>query len=120
MPAAPVDLNREQRFVWVNPLYARREARPAHQIVGRSLAELVGERQAQDIQPFVARVLGGEQVTYERLADFPGLGRRWVSSIMKPAPVGWVAVIIDVHGRRQAEEELKRADARKDEFLAAL
>jgi len=120
MPAAAVHLNREQRFVWVNPLYARWMARPAHEIVGRSLAELLGERQAQDIQPFVARVLRGEQVTYERLADFPGLGRRWISSIMKPAPVGWVAVIIDVHGRRQAEEELKRVDARKDEFLAAL
>jgi PAS domain S-box-containing protein len=120
MPAAAVHLDREQRFVWVNPLYARWMARPAHEIVGRSLAELLGERQARGIQPYVERVLRGEQVTYERLADFPGLGRRWISSIMKPAPLGWVAVIIDVHDRRQAEEELRRAEARKDEFLAAL
>jgi two-component system CheB/CheR fusion protein len=33
---------------------------------------------------------------------------------------GWVAIVVDIHDRKQAEEALKEGEARKDEFLAAL
>jgi signal transduction histidine kinase/ActR/RegA family two-component response regulator len=71
-------------------------------------------------------VLQGEQVKYERLADFPGLGRRWLSAVLAPVldasghPEGWVAITADVHDRKLAEEALREADRRKDDFLATL
>ncbi|MCD6040674.1 MAG: two-component hybrid sensor and regulator, partial [Burkholderiales bacterium] len=42
MPAAAVRCNRDERFLWVNPRYARWIARPAHEVVGRTLGEIIG------------------------------------------------------------------------------
>ncbi|HZM33881.1 MAG TPA: response regulator, partial [Burkholderiales bacterium] len=100
--------------------YGRWHGRPVVEMVGLPLAEILGERQMQEIRPYIDRVLDGEEVQYERLAQFRGLGRRWIRSIYTPSADGWVAISIDVHDRRIAEEELRRAEARKDEFLAAL
>jgi len=120
MPAGAIRCDRATRLLWANALYARWHAKPVGELIGRPLAEIVGARQMQEIRPYVERVLKGEEVQFERLAQFGGLGRRWIRSIWTPAGEGWVAISIDVHDRRQAEEELRRAEARKDEFLAAL
>jgi signal transduction histidine kinase len=120
MPAAAIRCDRATRLLWGNALYGRWHARPVGELIGRTLEEIVGPRQMQEIRPYVERVLKGEEVQFERLAQFGGLGRRWIRSIWTPAGEGWVAISIDVHDRRQAEEELRRAEARKDEFLAAL
>ena len=120
MPAAAIRCDRATRLLWGNALYGRWHGKPVGELLGRRLEEIVGARQMQELRPYVERVLKGEEVQFERLAQFVGLGRRWIRSIWTPAGEGWVAISIDVHDRRQAEEELRRAEARKDEFLAAL
>jgi len=120
MPAAAVRCARDQTFLWVNPCYASWMARPADAIVGRKLAEVIGREAMYTIEPFIERVLRGEQVQYERLARFAGLGERWVSWMYTPTPDGWVAIGTDIHDRKLAEEALKAEHQRKDEFLAAL
>jgi PAS domain S-box-containing protein len=126
MPAGALRCSRDLRFLWVNPHYARWLGVPEEKIVGRPMAELLGARAMRELQPCIERVLGGEQVDYERLVDFPGLRRRWVRSIYTPtrdasgAVDGWVAIAVDVHDRKAADEALKDAERRKDEFLAAL
>ena len=121
LPAAAVRCARDQTFVWVNPCYASWIARPASQIVGRKLADVIGRDATREIEPHVQRVLKGEQVQYERLAKFAGLGQRWVNWKYQPAADGgWVAIGTDVHDRKLAEEALKAEHQRKDEFLAAL
>jgi signal transduction histidine kinase/CheY-like chemotaxis protein len=121
LPAAAVRCARDQTFLWVNPCYARWVARPASQIVGRKLGEVIGRDAMREIEPYIQRVLKGEQVHYERLARFPGLGQRWVSWTYQPATDGgWVAIGTEVHDRKVAEEALKAEHERKDEFLAAL
>jgi PAS domain S-box-containing protein len=120
MPAAAIRCDRAARLLWGNSLYGRWHAKPVGELIGRTLEEIVGARQMQELRPYVERVLRGEEVQFERLAQFTGLGRRWIRSNWTPVREGWVAISIDVHDRRQAEEELRRAEARKDEFLAAL
>jgi signal transduction histidine kinase/ActR/RegA family two-component response regulator len=110
----------------MNPVYARWLGRPAKDLVGKSISEMLGAAQMREIAPHVARVLKGEQVQYERLADLPGLGRRWINCVYTPIldatghPDGWVTIATDVHDRKLAEDSLKAADRRKDDFLATL
>jgi signal transduction histidine kinase len=120
MPAAAVRCSRHQRFLWVNPRYASWLALPISAIVGKTIAEVVGPAGMREIEPYIERVMKGEPVKYERLAQLPGLGRRWVSWSYMPAEDGWVAIGTDIHDRKLAEEALREEHRRKDEFLAAL
>jgi PAS domain S-box-containing protein len=120
MPAAAVRCNRDERFLWVNPRYARWVARPAHEVVGRTLGEIIGEEARRAIAPSIALVLNGEPAQYERLARLPGLGERWVQWIYTPTLDGWVAIGTDIHDRKLAEEALRQEYQKKDEFLAAV
>jgi PAS domain S-box-containing protein len=126
MPAAAVRCSRERRFLWVNPRYSRWVARSPDEIVGQRIADVVGDEAMRWIEPYIERVLKGEQLQYERLAELEGLGERWVSWMYTPTygaarePDGWVAIGTDIHDRKLAEEALKQEHQRKDDFLAAL
>ncbi len=125
MPAAAVRCNRDERFLWVNARYARWVARPAHEVVGRTLGEIIGEDARRAIHSSIEMVLEGEQVQYERLARLPGLGERWLQWIYTPTRAGgrvdgWVAIGTDIHDRKLAEEALREEYQKKDEFLAAV
>jgi PAS domain S-box-containing protein len=119
MPVAAVRCDREGRFQWVNATYARWAARGAKQLVGRHISEVIGTRAMREIQPFVDRILAGEPLQYERVAELPGLGRRWVKWAYTPTfdgagrVEGWVATGMDIHSEREAERK-------RDEFLATL
>ena len=120
LPAAAVRCSRDQTFLWVNACYANWVARPVSQIVGRKLLDVIGREAMEGIEAAIQRVLKGEQVRYERLARFRGLGERWMSWILTPTQDGWVGVGTDIHDRKLAEQALKAEQRRKDEFLAAL
>jgi two-component system CheB/CheR fusion protein len=98
----------------------------AAEIIGRPIVEVIGEDGLRALQPHVEALLAGRRVEYERLAHFAGLGLRWIYSVAEPTfdgsgrPNGWVAVISDIHERKQAQEALRESDRRKDEFLAML
>jgi two-component system CheB/CheR fusion protein len=119
VPVAAVRCDREGRFLWVNSTYAKWAGRPARDIIGRRIGEIAGARAMREIQPFVDRVVAGEQVAYERIVELPGLGRRWVKWAYTPTHEsagrvdGWVATGMDIQGA-------KEADRRRDEFLATL
>src|SRR5262245_39604421 len=126
MPAAALRCSRDLRFLWVNPHYARWFGVAPEAIAGRPMQELLGAAAIRELRGHIDRVLKGEQVDFERRVDFPGLRRRWVRSIYTPtrdargAVDGWVAVAVDVHDRKAAEQALKESERKKDEFLAAL
>src|SRR5207244_3148858 len=117
MPVAAVRCDRDSRFLWVNPTYAKWAGRAARDIIGLRIIDIMGSRAMREIQPFVDRIVAGEQVAYERLVELPGLGRRWVKWAYTPTHDaagrvdGWVATGLDIHAA-------KEADPRKDEFLA--
>jgi two-component system CheB/CheR fusion protein len=126
IPAAVRNCSRDRRYIWVNAMFARWLDKRAEDIVGRPMVEVVGEALTRELAPYIERVLAGEQVRYERVAEFAGLGRRWVTTVLSPtfdaggAVTGWVATSSDVHDRKLMEETLRDADRRKDEFLATL
>ncbi|HZQ71724.1 MAG TPA: PAS domain-containing protein [Burkholderiales bacterium] len=126
VPAAIVWTDRDLRLRWANANYARWFGLAPERLPGMPIGQLVGPQGMAAIKPYVERVLRGEQVHYERLADLPALGGRWIASVFTPTLDedgkidGWVAIASDIHDRKIAEEALREADRRKDEFLAIL
>jgi signal transduction histidine kinase len=95
-------------------------SRPIGEIVGRRIAEVIGNEAMRWFEPYIERVLAGEEVQYERLARIGGPEARWVLWTCTPTDDGWVAIGTDIHDRKLAEQALREAQGRRDEFLAAL
>jgi hypothetical protein len=77
------------------------------EVIGRRMEDVMGAEQLARIRPYIDHVLAGEEVSYEREVDYPGIGRRWVSVRFAPAGDGWVAVITDIHERKRMEQALR-------------
>jgi PAS domain S-box-containing protein len=126
MPAGVVRISADLRYVWVNRVFASWVGRPAEDIIGQPIVEVIDERDWRELRPHVERALAGERVEYECLARFARLGERWISSTAEATrdeagtPNGLVAVITDIHDRKLIEQTLREAEGRKDEFLATL
>jgi PAS domain S-box-containing protein len=109
MSAGVALCSRDLKYVWVNRRCAEWLGMEPEDIAGRPLVELIGDEQLAALRPYVERALAGEQVDYERLVRYKGLGERWVRHQLSPAGdgCGWILL-------------LSEADRRKDEFLATL
>jgi PAS domain S-box-containing protein len=113
-------------YLWVNRIYAQWIGRKPSEIIGRTLAQVLGEDAMREIQPRAKELLAGRQVQYERLSQYRAFGPRWVKIVAEPThdaagrTDGWVAVVSDIHDHKLAEEALREADRRKDDFLAVL
>jgi len=119
-------ISKTYTYLWVNRVYAEWVGRKPAEIVGRTIAQVLGEAAMAEIEPRAKELLAGRRMKYERHSQYRGLGPRWVQIVAEPTldrsgrPDGWVAVVSDIHERKLAEEALREADRRKDEFLAVL
>lgn len=110
------------RYLWVSKPYASWIGQPPEEIIGRPIVEVIGAEAFEQLMPYFRRVLSGERVSYEEAVSFQGMGRRWIHAVYTPTVNsdgtvdGWVAVVIDMHERRQIEERLRK----KNERLALL
>lgn len=109
-----VDLHCVYQFV--NPAYQDYwQCRP-EDVVGRHVADLVGEAVFQEkIKPGIDRALAGEAVHYETDFAFPGMGTRRVEVSYLPARgdagaiFGVVVWVNDIDQRKQREDDLNQA-----------
>ena len=126
MSAGMVRVSADLRYLWVNRVFAAWARTTPEALVGRHIREVIGDEGLRALEPYSQALRAGRRVEYERLAHFAGRGLRWIYSVAEPIfdaagrPDGWVAVISDIHERKQAQEALREADRRKDEFLAVL
>ncbi|HYG63443.1 MAG TPA: ATP-binding protein [Thermoanaerobaculia bacterium] len=113
-------------FLFVNRAYAARFGLTPDQVVGRPIAEVLGQAAYEAIRPYVDRVLTGERFEFETEIDYRDIGRRYMHVAYTPEigaegkVVSWVASVTDLTDRHRLEEALREADRRKDEFLATL
>ncbi len=117
----------EARYVFVNQAYTVRFNCKPQDVLGKTLAEVIGATAYRVIEPYVKRVLAGQSVTFEVEIPYRQLGARYMHCRYVPdidassgKVRGFVAAISDVSERRKLEEQLREADHRKDEFLALL
>jgi two-component system CheB/CheR fusion protein len=113
--AGMVRVSADLKYVWVNRVFASWAGKTPDEIIGRPIVEMIGEDGLRALRPYVERLLTGERVEYERLARFPKLGQRWIHSVAEPTfdesgvPNGWVAVVSNIHARKEADAALEAA-----------
>jgi PAS domain S-box-containing protein len=123
----------ECRYKFVNRPYAERFGRGPREIIGRCMAEVLGQETYETIRPYTVEVLKGKRVEFEAEVPWGSLGLRWVHIVYVPERnangrvVGFVGVMSDTTQRKITERELERARDKavaasraKDDFLAAL
>ena len=115
MSVGMVRVSADLKYVWVNRVFASWAGKTPEEIIGRPITEMIGEDGLRALRPYVERLLTGERVEYERLARFPKLGQRWIHSVAEPTfgesgvPNGWVAVVSNIHARKEADAALEAA-----------
>ena len=117
---------RDLRFVFANRACEEFFGRPREEIVGQPIESIIGKEALASIRPQVEKVLRGEVVEYETEVPYAHAGRRFmhVKYVPDRGPDGdvrgWFASVTDITAPRRADEALREADRRKDEFLATL
>ena len=103
-------------YQFVNPTYQRYWQRDAAQIVGRTVADLIGEESFQQtVKPQMDLALAGQTVRFETEFHFPGCGPRQMDVSYLPARddngavLGAVVRVQDISDRQQRENDLNQA-----------
>lgn len=72
------------RYRFVSPAYAEMLGRPAAEISGRAILDVIGEEGFATILPHIQKVLKGNIVEYETQVPFRGVGTRALHVIYSP------------------------------------
>jgi PAS domain S-box-containing protein len=126
VPALISYIGLDGRYRSCNSAYTRWFGLAREKIVGQSVREILGEDAWRAIGDSLERALAGETVHLEAEVPYLHGGTRWIQAVYTPhldsggAVVGVVALVTDISHVKKAQEALRQADRRKDEFLAIL
>jgi two-component system CheB/CheR fusion protein len=117
MPVLVAYLDAEHRYRFVNAAYERWFGRPAEEIVGRTVAEIVGEPAYATFRPELQRAFAGETVRCRSRVDSSAGGLRDVSITYVPQVTGErvegvVALVDDVTDEVASEQRLRESEER--------
>jgi PAS domain S-box-containing protein len=131
VPVLIAYVDAQQRYRFVNRGYVEWFGRPANQIIGGTMRDLLGEQSFATIERYVDAALAGQQVVFEMTAlDSAGVPhdfrRIYIPDKSESGEtLGFVAMVQDVTERRQAEEqrlalERKMLETQKLESIGVL
>jgi PAS domain S-box-containing protein len=125
LPTLVSYVDHEQRYRFVSAAYERWFGRPKTEIIGKHLADVLGEPAYAAIRPHVERALGGEQVRFEAEIPYPNGPHRYVEATYVPQAgaddqsTGFVALISDI-SERKTLEQFRAAAVRRSERLSTI
>ncbi len=114
MPALIGYLDTRERYCFINHTYTLWHRRPAAEIIGRTLAEVVGEAPYAELAPHLKRALAGEADVHQREA-VTASGRRVLEGRFVPdfdtkgAVIGVFVLVNDITALKDAERAATKA-----------
>ncbi|MBI5453710.1 MAG: PAS domain S-box protein [Deltaproteobacteria bacterium] len=109
-------ISRDYRYLVVNDTYLAAHGREREEIVGRTVADLLGEDIFLRIKGYLDSALSGEVVNFSAWIDFAGIGRRYMNVVYYPfiGEDGEVSGIVvnsrDLTELREAQERLRESE----------
>jgi PAS domain S-box-containing protein len=116
-PFMLVRCGRDLRYRFISAAYARLIGHGQEEVVGLSIAEIIGEEGFESIRPYIEIVLRGQPVEFECDVAFPGAGTRSLHIAYRPEMDaagnvdGWIASLRDITRRRRTNVLLARQAA---------
>jgi len=126
LPLLISQVDRHGRYRHVNAAYSAWFGRPAEQVVGQSLEDVLGTDAYSAVRPWVAAALAGQAVRFETVLDYRDAGIRHIEATYIPnfdaagAPDGFSALVQDVTDRKRLAEELAASELRLARVLESV
>lgn len=104
-------IDRDHRYVYGNRELLEFLGRPADQVIGHHLSEVVGAAAYAGYQPLATRVFAGEALRLEGWVEYPGHGLRYmVESFIPYGRVDGEIEVVAVFGRDYTELKLRERE----------
>jgi PAS domain S-box-containing protein len=102
--------SRDLRYLWVNRSYAAWLGLRPEEVAGRTVLDVIGQKNYDELRPHIEKSLSGEREDFEARINFRGSDRHFHKSYMPTRDAdqnvdGWLAVITDVTDLRHAQAE---------------
>jgi PAS domain S-box-containing protein len=114
-PFMLVRCSRDLHYRFVSQAYAQLVGVPREQIIGKTIAEAIGDKGSKTLRPHIEKVLRGEATEFDCEIDFPVAGTRRLHIAYRPETDadgnvdGWIASLLDITEQSravQAREQL--------------
>ena len=108
-PFMLVRCTRDLRYRFISEAYAKLVARDRDEVIGKTIAEVLGERGFAELRPYIEQVLRGEEVEFECELEFAAIGRRHFYIAYRPERdgeagiTGWIASLLDITEQRRGD-----------------
>ena len=113
LPVMIASFDRDRRLTFANELYARRVGASPDELVGRRIDEVLGAETVRSIEPYIERVLAGEEVEYDLTLSCGDMGTQQVRALHVPdcdehgSVIGWNAAFRTITSERRVESHVR-------------
>jgi len=113
IPAMIAHVGDDERYLYVNRAYADWAGRPAAQIVGATVREVIGDATYSESRPYIQQALAGKQGLLERITHQDGTTRKQLINFFPQKATNgttpaYFAIITDITEREQLQDKVNQ------------
>lgn len=114
LPILIAYVDRQCRYIFCNVTCKSWYARPSEDIIGKTVAEVLGDESFRKLEPYIRSALDGNRQVFDERISYPNGPTRDVHVVYIPhvaedgGVVGFYAMVLDISARKKTEEEVMR------------